>query len=82
MAIRVQTPELTKNGSLVNVLIVSVLPCTNHKATVFSDSQAVIKSLSDFMNNSMIVRECRRCLDLLSGRFTSVLLHGGRILQR
>ena len=26
------------------------------------------------MNNSRIVRECRRCLGLLSGRFTSVPL--------
>ena len=42
--------------------------------TVFSDSQAAIKSLSGFLNNSRIVRECRRCLNLLSGFFTSISL--------
>ena len=42
--------------------------------SIFSDSQAAIISLSDFVNNSRIVRECRRCFDFLSGRFTSVSL--------
>ena len=38
--------------------------------SIFSDSLAAIKFLSGFVNNSRIVREYRRCLDLLSGRFT------------
>ena len=42
--------------------------------SVYSDSQAAIRSLSGFVNNSRIVRECRRCLDLLFGRFSSVSL--------
>ena len=41
---------------------------------IFSDSQAAIRSLSGFLISSRIVRECRRCLDLLSVRFTSVSL--------
>ena len=36
--------------------------------SIFSNSQAAIKSLSGFVNNS------RDCLDLLSGRLTSVSL--------
>ena len=41
---------------------------------VFSDIQAAIKILSGIVNNSRVVRECRRCLDLLSSRFNSVSL--------
>ena len=42
--------------------------------SIFSDSQAATDTLSGFVNNSRIIRECRRCHDLLSGRFTSVSL--------
>ena len=41
---------------------------------IFSDSQAAIIFLSGFVNNCRIVSECRRCLDLISGRLTSVSL--------
>ena len=40
----------------------------------FSDSQAAIRSLSGFKNNSGIVRECRRNLDFLSGPFSVSLV--------
>ena len=36
--------------------------------SMFSDSRAAISSLSGYVNNSRIVRECNRCLDC----FTSV----------
>ena len=41
------------------------------RVLIFSNSQVAIRSLSDFVNNTRIVRECR-CLDLFSERFTSV----------
>ena len=42
--------------------------------SVFSDSQAAIRSLSGLVNNSRILGECRRCLDLLSGPFSVSLV--------
>ena len=42
--------------------------------SIFSDSQATIRFLSGFVNNSKFVKECRRCLDLLSGRFCASLV--------
>ena len=42
--------------------------------SVFFGSQAAIRSLSGFVDNSRIVRECRRCLDRLSGRFSVSLV--------
>ena len=44
------------------------------RVSIFSNSLATIKSLSGFVKNCTIVRECRHCLNLLSGRFTSVSL--------
>ena len=42
--------------------------------SVFSDSHAAIRSLSDFVNNCRIAWECHRCLDLLSGLFNASLV--------
>ena len=42
--------------------------------SIFSDTQAAIKSLSNVANNSRIVRKCRRCLDHLSERFSVLLI--------
>ena len=45
--------------------------------SIFSGSQAAIKSFSGFMNNFRSVRKYRRGLDLLSRRITSVSLVWG-----
>ena len=44
------------------------------RVSVVPDRQVAIRSLSGSMNNSRFVRECCRCIDFLSGRFTSVSL--------
>ena len=48
------------------------------RISIFSDSQAAIKSLSNVANNFRIVREYRRCFYLLSGRLSVPLIwvHG------
>ena len=40
------------------------------RVSVFSYSQTAIKTLSGSVNDSRIVKECRNCLDFLSGRFS------------
>ena len=52
-------------------ILINGVPFT--RILIFSDSQAAIKSLSNVANNSRIVRECRRCLNFLSGRFSVTL---------
>ena len=44
------------------------------RVSVSSHSQAAISSLSGFVNNSRIIRECHRCLDLLFERFSVSLV--------
>ena len=44
------------------------------RVSIVVDSQAAIRSLSEFVHNFKIVGECRRYLDLLFGHFTSVSL--------
>ena len=44
------------------------------RVSVFSYSQAALSSLSGFVNNSRIVKECRHCLDHPSGRFNVSLV--------
>ena len=53
-------------------ILVNCVPF-NH-VSVFSDSQAAIRSMSSFLNNARMVRECRHCLDLISERFSVSLV--------
>ena len=40
------------------------------RVSVFPDNEAAIRSLAGFVTNYRIVRNCRRCVDLLSGLFS------------
>ena len=52
-----------------------------NRITIYFDSQAAIRFLSNVVNNSRVVRECRRCLHLLSERFGVTLVpeHSSRL---
>ena len=55
-------------------ILVNGAPFT--RVSFFSDNQAAIRSLPGFMDISRIFRECRRYLNLLSGRFNISLIPG------
>ena len=44
------------------------------RVSVFPDNEAAIRSLAGFVTNYRIVRNCRRCVDLLSGHFSVSLI--------
>ena len=44
------------------------------RISIFSHSQAAIKSQSNVLNNSKMARKCLRCFNLLSGRFSVTLI--------
>ena len=48
------------------------------RISIFSNSQAAIRSLSNVANNSTIVREYRRCFNPFAGRFRVTLI---RVLE-
>ena len=61
-----------RNPFMVSWILINGAAFT--RISIFSDSQAVIRSLSSIVNNSRIGGECRCCVDLLSGRFSVSLI--------